>query len=574
LALDSGQGDRRGGALIGADPIETPEGAPSSEPSGDPTTSNPVDETATGDPAAENSGSGDFRYAAASSNFSVEQKDGGFVVWTDEYSLTLSQEGGSVRYEVRPYFTTDVIRYQRLDPMNPGEGTVDEFGNPLDGVTTSITEWGQGPNKVWFKESCDQFSLVHEFTIFRDYFELDVTYAPGTSNVMSTYVVGLYSEDGRMYNMFSDGEPHRYIPGVPEDTPYTHGIGGWFPAYMMFAPAFDMRAPGRSLGVEWGYDETEAYLYSPVWMKGMTVDGSSAFGLKYTSTGAVLPDPSTGEAQTFHMFVRPYEYKDAQPRGHDAGYAQWVAHRISDSWGFQASPQFPLTFNDFGQYLNGQSGQWDEATRQWVESSPILVSTLSTNPEQVNWHYKSAQQMVPQTGPMPAEWQLWSAPNQQYYLSNGHPVASAASAAYRQHIIAGDPFNEWWWSSTGVFWDEMNSWFGENNLPRSDHNPQRSEFIYDGYLRLVQESRASGHWDFVLTNPLHRPDPAGYAQRPHFGGRVRAGAHVQHRPQGQCPVDDGVRERDAQGASPPHRRLPELRRLQRRRSGSGVFGPV
>jgi hypothetical protein len=80
-------------------------------------------------------------------------------------------------------------------------------------------------------------------------------------------------------------------------------------------------------------------------------------------------------------------------------------------------------------------------------------------------------------------------------------VASAASAAYRQHLISGDPYNDWWWSTTGVFWDEMNSWFGENNLPRSDYNTARNEFIYEGYLRLVQESRASGHWNFVLTNP-------------------------------------------------------------------------
>jgi hypothetical protein len=304
-----------------------------------------------------------------------------------------------------------------------------------------------------------------------------------------------------MYNLFADGVSHRYIPGVPENTPWTNGIGGWFPSYMMFAPGFDMRVPGRDLGIEWGYDETEAYLYSPVWMKGMTVDGSSAFSLKYSSTGAVLPDPSLGEAKTFHMFVRPYQYTDGQPRGHDAGYAKWVAYKIADEWGFQSSPQFPLAFNDFGQYVNGQSGQWDEATRKWIESSPILVATLSNNPEQVNWHYKSAQQMIPQTGTMPSEWQLWSAPNKPYALTNGHPVASASSSGYREHLISGDPYNEWWWSTSGVFWDEMNSWFGENNLPRSDYNPQHSEFVYDGYLRLVQESRASGHWDFVITNP-------------------------------------------------------------------------
>jgi hypothetical protein len=78
-----------------------------------------------------------------------------------------------VIYEVRPYFTSDIIRYGRLDPLTPGEGTVDQNGNALDWVTTSITEWSRDGDKVRFKESCDQFSLVHEFTIYRDYFELD-----------------------------------------------------------------------------------------------------------------------------------------------------------------------------------------------------------------------------------------------------------------------------------------------------------------------------------------------------------------------------------------------------------------
>ncbi len=511
LMLDANTDRSKAGAIIGSggssDPALPGQDAaselPYSEPSGTPTIATDPKNGALEMmlPATDEDGSTDYDAATASSNLTVEEANGAYTILTEEYSITLTPNGKSVQYEIRPYFTDDVIRYSRLDPLTSGEGTVDEFGNALDWVSTRITDWGRDGNTVWFNESCDQFSLVHEFGIYRDYFELNVTYLPGTANVITTYVVGLYSGDGQMYNMFSGGQSHRYIPGVPEDTPWTNGIGGWFPAYMMFAPAFDMRVPGGNLGVEWGYDETEAYLYSPVWMKEMTVDGSSAFGLKYTSTGSVLPDPSLGQAKTWHMFVRPYEYTDGEPRGHDAGYAKWIATHIAESWGYQSSPQFPLTFNDFGQYLNGQSGKWDDATRSWIEASPILVATLSSNPEQVNWNYKSAQQMMPQTGPMPTEWQLWSSPGHAYTLSNGHPVASAASAGYRDHLINGDPFNDWWWSTTGVFWDEMNSWYGENNLPRSDYNTNRQEFIYDGYLRLVQESRASGHWDFILTNP-------------------------------------------------------------------------
>jgi hypothetical protein len=477
--------------------------SPTSEPSGAPTTSagTGTNVTEVTPPVTETSGYDDFATAAASSNLTVKQVTGGYTIWAQEYSISVVQKGKSVQYEIRPYFTNDVIRYGRLDPMNSGEGTNDEYGNTLDWVTTQITDTGRSGNTVWFTESCAQYSLVHEFTIYRDYFELDVTYIPGTANVITTYVIALYSSSGQIYNLFSDGVAHRYIPGVPEETSWTNGIGGWFPAYQMFAPAFDMRVPGRTLGVEWGYDETEAYLYSPIWMKGMTVDGSSAFGVKYTSTGSVLPDPSLGSAKTWHMFVRPYEYTDGEPRGHDAGYAKWVAPLIAESWGYQSSPQFPLTFNDFGQYINGQSGSWDAATRSWIESSPILVATLSKNANQVNWNYKSAQQMLAQSGAMPTAWQLWNSPGHAYTMANGNSVASAASAAYRNYLISGDPYNDWWWSTTGVFWDEMNSWYGENNLPRSDYNTARTEFIYEGYLRLVQESRASGHWNFVLSNP-------------------------------------------------------------------------
>lgn len=435
---------------------------------------------------------------ARSSELSATNTGGTYVVRTDNYMITVVQSGSSVSYIIRPYFTTDYILYQRLDPLNADEGTVDEYGKDLNWVTTRITDWGQDGDSVWFLESCSQFSLRHTFDLYRDYFELEVAYAPGTSKVIVTYAIALCSTNGHMYDLFSDGQVHRYVPGIPEETPKTNGIGGWYPCYEMFAPAFDVRVPGRSLGMEWGFNEAEAYLYSPIWIEGDPVDGASVFGVKYTSTGGVLPDPSLGTEKTWHMFVRPYEQTDGEARGHDAGYAEWIGPQIAETWGYRSTEQFPLTFNDFGKDLNGLSGQWDASTRSWVEGSPILVATLSTNSDQVNWHYKSAQRYG--SGTMPAEYKLHDSVGHAYTLSDGTAIASACSSAYRKYLISGDEHNEWWWSSTGVFWDEMNIWYGDTNEPRSDYNHRSGVFLHEGYLKLVQETWASGHFEFVITN--------------------------------------------------------------------------
>jgi hypothetical protein len=80
-------------------------------------------------------------------------------------------------------------------------------------------------------------------------------------------------------------------------------------------------------------------------------------------------------------------------------------------------------------------------------------------------------------------------------------VGTTSSSAFRNYLINGDMSNDWWWSSTGVFWDETNSWFGENNLPRSDYNHRNGDFILEGYMKLVEETRASGKFSFVITNP-------------------------------------------------------------------------
>lgn len=414
-----------------------------------------------------------------------------FDIRTDEYTIHVDYSGPFVDYTICPVFTDDVVRYRRVNPLTPGEGTVDHNGNALDSVSMTISDHGKEGNTVWFLESCPQFSLRQSFTLYRDYFELDVTYTPGTHKVLTTYFVGLYS-DGKMVDLFSDGQPHRYVPGYEEDRPHTHGIGGWYPSYTMFAPAFDIRVPQGNLGVEWGFDETAAYVYAPVWMKDFGGGGPSTFGLKYTSTNSVVPNPGLGEVTEWNMFVRPYKYSDGQPRGHDFGYAKWSAYKIAEKYTVRNTPIFPLT-------MNNHAG-WDGTLQSWVDSSEITVGTSAKGKDQINWNYKSAQLMKPYAGPVPAAWQLHDSPGHQMMSNNGYPIASAAHPDYRDYLINGDDYNDWWWSTTGVFWDEINVVNAYNQL-RNDYN-YKEDFVYDGFLKLVEESYASGHWDYVITNPF------------------------------------------------------------------------
>jgi len=518
LALD-GSGGKLSGAIINSDntsggnansassPTSTDQTSDSSDPTSIPDSNSPssgsTEATTSTDSSVPNlSGDGSVTTGVLSSNISATNNAGTYVVCSENYKIVVAQSGNSVLYSIRPYSTSDVIQYGRLNPLTGNEGTVDQYGNELNYVTTSITSWGQDGNKVWFVEGCSQYSLRHEFTIYRDYFELDVTYTPGASKVIATYAISLNSASGSYYDLFSDGQDHRYIPGSPLDTPKTNGIGGWYPCYKMFAPAFDARVPGRTLGVEWGFSDEEAYIYSPTWVAGNPVDGASVFSVKYTSTGGVLPDPALGTSQTFHMFVRPYQYTDGQARGHCAGYADWIGPQIASEWSTVSTQQFPLSYYDFGTTVNGVGGQWPSSFRSYIESSPILAAQLSTNPDQINWHYKSAQRLDEgDSQSMPAEWRLYDSPGHSYTLSDGTVVGTTSSSAFRNYLIYQDQSNDWWWSSTGVFWDEMNSWFGENNLPRSDYNHESGEFILEGYMQLVEETRASGYFSYVITNP-------------------------------------------------------------------------
>ncbi|NLK25661.1 MAG: hypothetical protein GX307_03675 [Euryarchaeota archaeon] len=434
----------------------------------------------------------DFELGVGSDRLEVDVTSTSCEIRTDEYSILVTQDGDFVDYTIHPYFTDDVIRYRRVNPNVAAEGTVDENGNDLNWVSMKISDHGQDGNKVWFMESCPQFSMRQEFTIFRDYFELDTTYIPGESNAVVSYFVGLYDENNGMIDLFSDGKVHRYVPGFDEKRPSTHGIGGWYPSFEMFAPSFDLRTPNGDLGLEWGYNEEEAYLWAPIWMKDFGGGGPSTFCLKFSSKSSVLPDPARGEETAYHMFVRPYKHTDGNPIGHNYGYAKWVAHKIAEEWTVHNTPIFPLTLNNIA--------TWDDDLRNWVEASQITVASQSNNPDQINWHYKSAQLMIPHDGTMPTEWQLHDAPGQQMYSPSGYRIASAASAAYRDHLINGDPYNDWWWSSDGVFWDEINVVNGYNQI-RNDYN-YKDEFVYTGFLRLVEETYDSGKFDYTVTNPF------------------------------------------------------------------------
>ena len=514
LALD-GNGNKMSGAIINSDPLpvinsdgpaerssepptsadQTPEPSePTSTPDSNSPPSGSTEATETppkgGTPVPNLSGGGSIATGALSSNMTVETNGGAYAVIAERYKIVIAQSGNSVSYTIRPYFSSDVIRYGRLNPLTGNEGTVDEYGNLLNHVTTTITSWGQDGNKVWFVESCSQYSLRHKFTIYRDYFDLDVTYTPGASKVIATYAISMNSASGSYYDLFSDGQDHRYIPGTPLDLPKSNGIGGWYPFYRMFAPAFDMRVPGRQLGVEWGFSDEEAYIWSPTWIAGNPVDGASVFSVKYTSTGGVLPDPALGTEQTFHMFVGLTSTPTAK-RG------LLLRLRRVDRTAVQPSGPLalpvPLSFYDFG----GNSGTWPSDFRGFI-NSPILAAQLSNNPDQVNWHYKSAQRLDDGDNRVMPTGGLYDSPGHSFILPDGDVMGTASSAAFRNYLIYQDMSN----SGGGP----ARRLLGRDQLLVRAQQPARSDYNHrSGYIWRVHETgggdRGSGKFSFVITNP-------------------------------------------------------------------------
>ncbi len=445
----------------------------------------------------------DFALNTASSNLTIQSAGSIVTVFTEEYKLKVDYRTAFVDYTINPYFTTDFIRYRRVNAAYSGDGTYDQNGVDLS-ISMTISRFGRvgSTNTVFFVESCAEFSLNQSFTFYRDYFELNVAYAPGIKKVVTTYFIGLYTSTGAAINLLKSGNFCRYVPGFDENTPAGFGIGGWYPSTRFYAPCCDLRNPSGNLGVEWGYNETVAYLYSPLWMNDMGGGGPSTFSLKYSSMNSIVPNPGLGTAHTFHMFVRPYQYSDGKQRGYDVGYAQWVAPKIFSAWGNPHTSVFPLTVMD--------TGSWTADFRSWVQSSQVKVATYSTNPSQINWNYKSSQiPYIPNVSPdtpavTPVAWQLYKAAGTPLTAADGSVICNpvngpyTTTGTYRWHLIQDDPANSWWWGSTGVFWDEMNSIDIYNN-PRNDYQ-NRSQFVYEGYLSLIRESYQSGHWTYVIAN--------------------------------------------------------------------------
>jgi len=450
-------------------------------------------------PAYTPSQSENFALGAQSANLTVQKSGSVITVFAEEYKINVDYSTPYVNYTIHPYFTTDFIRYRRVNPQGTGGGTVDQNENDLNVLSMTISKYGETGNTVWFKESCPEFSLNQSFVIYRDYFELNVTYQPGTKNVLTTYFIALYDKNNAYQSLFKDGKVGRYVPGFDEDNPREFGMGGWYPRTCFYAPACDLRKPGGDLGVEWGYNETVAYLYSPIWMKDMGGGGPSTFALKYSSINSIVPNIALGTSKTFHMFVRPYKFSDSADRGYDVGYAQWVAPRVASYWGNHNTPVFPLTVMNIG--------SWSTSFRTWVENSQVKVATYSTNANQINWNYKSAgwpYMEVNTPSAVPKSWQIYKAVGTPLTDSNGNvecnPVNGPYSTkgTYRWQLIQNDSSPTWWYSSKGVFWDGLDPINSMNN-PLQDYQ-NRNEFIYDGYLRLVSDSYASGHWKYVIAN--------------------------------------------------------------------------
>lgn len=441
----------------------------------------------------------DVALGQKSANLTVTTATSKYKVFSEEYAIIVDYSTSFIEYQIRPYYSTDYSTYKRANPQYAGDGTIDQSGAALDSVAMKISSWGKSGNNVWFLESCTEFSLKQSFTIFRDYFELNVTYMPGTKKVLTTYYFDLHSSGGSRYGLISDSHFNRYIPGFPEDTPSGYGLGGWYPSFKMYAPAADIRARGSNLGLEWGYEDAVAYIGSPLWLSGGS-GGASVMALKYTSLNAIVPNISLGEAETFHMFVRPYKYSDGKDMGYDVGYANWVSPRIAAKYGNHNTPVFPLTEMN----LN----TWSTDMRTWVENSQMKVAVQSNNLGQINWHYKSARMANknPDTpSSVPTSWQIMQKGNVPLTLSDGSVVCNPVSGpytttgTYRWQLINNDPQQAWWTSSAGVFWDEVNLWTSTNN-PVNDYSQGRSDYLYEGYLALIKESYASGYWDYVIAN--------------------------------------------------------------------------
>ncbi len=96
---------------------------------------------------SDQSGTPPMSLGLLSSNLTISEENGVVDVSTQSYSLNVANDNGYVDYTIHPYFSDDFIRYMRVDPLTPGEGTVDKNGTPLDSVNMSIAAYGLHPEQ-------------------------------------------------------------------------------------------------------------------------------------------------------------------------------------------------------------------------------------------------------------------------------------------------------------------------------------------------------------------------------------------------------------------------------------------
>jgi len=426
---------------------------------------------------------------------SVTDSQAGEVVTitTDEYDLIVDWSVDRyVDFKIKPKFTTDFIRYKRTKgTWSPG--TSDQDGNNLDDVVDlNIGAWGRNGNVAWFYENCSEYSLNHTFTFYRDYIELNVHYKPGTKNVSAGYFVGFYNSIDSRVGVSWGKDSTTFAPGVDEFGPSSHGKGGWYPKGYFFAPVFDWRATNSDIGVEWGYNTIPSFIYSPHWSGGY----SYHFGLIFTSTNSAGPHKKSGTEEDFHMFVRPYQGNDGKKRGYAYGYAQWIGPKLAEKYEHHNTPIFPLTFM--------KMSNWDAETTNWVKNSEIKVATYGNKAYQINWNYATAQYAEPLSwNSTPEElndsWELWHAgPGIPLTGVGGKAIVNPIVPEVRHNLIYEHPYPEWFYGSRGLFWDEVNLAYIDANIRRDHHYYDDS--LLEGYLKLIQESRDSGNWEYIMVN--------------------------------------------------------------------------
>jgi PGF-pre-PGF domain-containing protein len=436
----------------------------------------------------------------------TDSKTGNVVtITTDEYSLVVDwSQSNFVDYKIKPKFTTNFIRYRRMyNPSGTGfwGGTVDENGNNLDGINMVVSSWGRSGNKAWFYESSSEFSLNQSFIFYKDYIELDVHYKPGTKKVETRYFVGFFDASNNNIATNSGSDPTIYMPGeaetMPGKTMCDYGMGGWYPLLNEFAPAVDWRVPSSDIAVEWGYNGFPTFLYTPVWNAGYgNAGGCNVFELEYTSTDSVVPHPASGKEQDFHMFIRPYQANDGQRRGTDYGYAQWIGPKLAANYQHHSTSIFPLTAFGWG----------EDAFKTYAENSQIKLAVYSSNSNQINFGYLSAQyghsDIAPTVSNTPTDWHLWEqGVGIPQIGTNGWVVLNPVVPAVRHHFLYDLPSGDLSWlrGLKSVYWDEINP-DSISNQPRNDYH-YWNDYILQGYLQLIQDTYDAGYWSYVFVNP-------------------------------------------------------------------------